>query len=190
MAGAFFVATAFRVFLPRVAELGHVQSQQAKMDPKMLYELALRWLHVVGACVLLGTGAGIAFFMLMAHLTRNAHVIAHTAGIVVLADTVFTATAVVAQPVTGILLAREVGWALTEGWVVLSLVLYVLTGLFWLPVVWIQIVLRDLARQAMAEGAALPKSYFRLFRIWFICGFPAFLAVMAILWLMLARPAF
>jgi uncharacterized membrane protein len=154
----------------------------------MLYELVLRWLHVAGACVLFGTGAGIAFFMLMAHLSRDPPAIAHTAGVVVLADALFTATAVVAQPVTGVLLARHLGWPLTEGWIALSLVLYVLTGLFWLPVVWIQIVLRDLARSSVAEGTALPARYFRLFRMWVLCGIPAFAAVSVILWLMLARP--
>ncbi|WP_425072196.1 DUF2269 family protein [Sagittula sp. S175] len=152
-------------------------------------EEILRWLHVIGATVLFGTGAGIAFFMLMAHLSRDARIIAHTAGTVVLADTLFTATAVIAQPVTGYLLAREIGWPLTEGWLALSLVLYVLTGLFWLPVVWIQIRLRDLARAARDSGQPLPERYFRLFRIWFICGFPAFFAVAAILWLMLTRPS-
>ena len=144
---------------------------------------------MVGACVLLGTGAGIAFFMLVAHRTREARLIAHVAGTVVLADTVFTATAVVLQPVTGALLAWRLGWSLTEGWVLLSLALYGVTGLFWLPVVVIQIRLRDLARRAAAAGTALPPAYHRLFRLWFACGFPAFGAVLAILWLMLARPA-
>lgn len=153
-------------------------------------ELLVRWLHVIGACVLLGTGAGIAFFMLMAHRTRNPAIIAHTASIVVIADTVFTATAVVAQPITGIVLAQMVGWPLTQGWIVHSLALYVVVGAFWLPVVWIQIRLRNLARQAHRDAAPLPAAYDRLFRIWFACGIPAFACVLAILWLMLARPDF
>ena len=94
-------------------------------------------LHVIGAAVLLGTGAGIAFFMVMAVRDGDPRLISHVGGTVVLADTLFTATAVVAQPVTGYLLAREVGWSLSEGWIVVSLGLYVVTGLFWLPVVWI-----------------------------------------------------
>ncbi|MFZ2099359.1 MAG: DUF2269 domain-containing protein [Oricola sp.] len=154
----------------------------------MEYELILRWLHVIGACVLLGTGAGIAFFMVMAVRTGKPALIAHVAATVVIADALFTATAVIAQPVTGYLLALKVGWPLTQGWVALSLVLYVVTGVFWLPVVWIQIRLRDLARQAAVEGAALPDAFHRLYRIWFACGFPAFAAVIAIVWLMLARP--
>ena len=153
------------------------------------WEILLRMAHVIGAMVLFGTGAGIAFFMLMAHRSGDARVIAHVAGVVVLADTIFTATAVIAQPVTGVLLARATGWPLTEGWIVLSLILYGVTGAFWLPVVWIQLRLRDMARAAQATGTALPPRYFRLFRIWFACGFPAFFAVGAILWLMLARPA-
>lgn len=154
----------------------------------MDWDMALRWMHVAGAAVLFGTGAGIAFFMVMAHRTRNAHLIAHTAGVVVVADTLFTATAVLAQPVTGILLAHRLGWDLTEGWIIASLGLYVLTGVFWLPVVWIQIQMRDLARTAALTDASLPARYHRLFKIWFLCGFPAFFAVATILWLMLARP--
>jgi uncharacterized membrane protein len=149
----------------------------------------LRWLHVIGATVLLGTGAGIAFFMLMAHRTRQPALVAHVAGTVVVADLLFTATAVVAQPLTGLGLALLVGWPLTEGWLLVSLALYVLTGLFWLPVVWIQLRMRDLARAAAREGLPLPGEYHRLFRIWFACGIPAFLAVLAILWLMLAKPS-
>jgi uncharacterized membrane protein len=150
----------------------------------------LRWLHGIGATVLLGTGAGIAFFMLMAHRTRQPALVAHVAGTVVVADLLFTATAVIAQPLTGLGLALLVGWPLTEGWLLVSLALYVLTGLFWLPVVWIQLRMRDLARAAAREGLPLPGQYHRLFRIWFACGIPAFLAVLAILWLMLAKPSF
>lgn len=149
----------------------------------------LRWLHVIGAAVLLGTGAGIAFFMLMAHRTNQPALVAHVAGVVVLADFLFTATAVVAQPLTGIGLAALVGWPLTEGWLLLSISLYVLAGLFWLPVVRIQLRMRDLARAAASAGESLPEGYHRLFRIWFACGIPAFLAVLVIIWLMLARPS-
>jgi uncharacterized membrane protein len=155
----------------------------------MLWVDLLRWLHLIGATVLLGTGAGIAFFMVMAVRTRQAALIAHVAGVVVLADMVFTATAVLAQPVTGILLALALGWPLTEGWIVAALALYVVVGAFWLPVVWIQMRLRNIARACVVTGAPLPASFDRLYRIWFAFGFPAFIAVLAILWLMLTRPA-
>ncbi len=150
--------------------------------------LIVKLAHVIGATVLLGTGAGIAFFMLMAHRTGDARIIAHTAAVVVIADTVFTATAVVVQPITGAALAMLAGYPIWRGWIALSLALYVFTGAFWLPVVWIQIRMRDLARAAAAQGAALPGAYHRLWRAWFACGFPAFGAVLAILWLMIAKP--
>ena len=151
-------------------------------------EELLRLVHVIGATVLFGTGAGIAFFMVMAHRSRDPKIIAHVAGTVVVADMLFTATAVVLQPVTGAWLAHAVGWPLSEGWIVLSLALYVVTGLFWLPVVFIQIRLRDLARAAALAGQPLPDRYFRLYRVWFALGFPAFASVLCIFWLMLARP--
>lgn len=154
----------------------------------MTAHLALKYVHIIGAVVLLGTGAGIAFFMLMANRTGNAAVIAAVARIVVVADFLFTATAVAAQPITGVLLAWTMGYALDESWIVLSILLYLVTGAFWLPVVWMQTRMRDLAAAAAREGQPLPEAYHRLFRLWYYCGFPAFAAVLAIFWLMTAKP--
>ena len=155
-----------------------------------LYYFVLQYVHIIGAAVLLGTGAGIAFFMLRAHLTRDAFVIAGVARIVVTADFVFTATAVVVQPVTGYLLAKSLGYAIFDGWIALSLILYAVTGAFWIPVVFMQIRMRNLAEAAVREGTALPAAYHRLFWTWFAFGFPAFAAVLGILWLMTSRPMF
>jgi uncharacterized membrane protein len=149
----------------------------------------LKFLHVIGACVLLGTGAGIAFFMMIAHRTGNAATIAAVARIVVLADFLFTATAVVVQPMTGVALAWDAGYGLTERWIIWSVLLYVLTGVFWLPVVWMQMEMRKLATKATEEGTDLPQRYFTLFRTWFAFGFPAFAAVLGIIWLMITRPS-
>jgi uncharacterized membrane protein len=148
----------------------------------------LKFLHIIGATILLGTGAGIAFFMLVAHLTGIPAVIAAVARIVVIADFLFTATAVVAQPVTGVLLARWIGYSLLEGWIIVSIALYLITGAFWLPVVWMQMRMRDLANAAVSKGTPLPRMYHRLFWWWFAFGFPAFTAVIGIFWLMIARP--
>lgn len=151
--------------------------------------LALRWAHVIGACVLIGTGAGIAFFMVMAHRTREPQVIAHTARIVVIADMLFTASAVVVQPVTGVMLAAGLGWPFQTPWLVTSIALYLFIGAFWLPVVWMQVRMRDLATEAVRSGSPLPRLYYRLYAWWFAFGFPAFGAILVIVWLMLARPA-
>jgi len=150
--------------------------------------LALKLAHIVGACVLFGTGIGIAFFMWMAHRTANAAFIAATARTVIIADAVFTATAVVVQPVTGAALAWVMGFSLIEPWIVASFVLYLLVGACWLPVVLIQMALRDLARAARDSGEPLPARYHRLFRVWFILGWPAFAGVIAIFVLMIAKP--
>lgn len=145
-------------------------------------------LHVLGACVLIGTGSGIAFFMLMTHRTQDPASIAHTASIVVIADMLFTATAAIAQPITGFALAHYIGWPLSEGWIVLSLALYMFIGLLWLPVVRIQAQMRDEARGSAENNAPLTPRYFRLYRIWFACGIPAFVAIILLLWLMIAKP--
>ena len=150
--------------------------------------LALKLIHVLGAAMLFGTGLGIAYFMWMAHRTHDAAMIAGTARIVVIADSIFTASAVIVQPVSGALLAWTLGYRLGEPWIIASLALYVLVGLCWLPVVWIQLQLRNLAVAAAREGRALPERYHRLFRVWFWLGWPAFLGVLAIFALMIFKP--
>lgn len=142
----------------------------------------------MGATVIFGTGSGIAFFMLMAHRSRDARFIAGTARVVVIADMLFTATAVVLQPITGYLLMRTTGLGFSESWIIVSLLLYLVAGLFWLPVVWIQARMRDLAQAAADAGDPLPADYQRLFRVWFLFGFPGFGAVLAIMFLMVAKP--
>lgn len=148
----------------------------------------LKLAHLVGAAVLLGTGAGIAFFMLMADRTGEPATIHRVARMVVLADALFTATAVIAQPVTGAMLAHALGYSLTEGWIAKSLGLYGLVGVCWLPVVWIQLQVRDMAAQAVEAGTEMPSRYHRLMRVWFWLGWPAFAGVIAIYWLMIVKP--
>ena len=155
----------------------------------MDYIYLLKLIHVLGASVLFGTGVGIAFFMLMAHRTGHAGVIAVTARFVVIADFIFTATAVVVQPVSGFALAWAIGLSpLREPWIVVSILIYILVGLCWLPVVFIQMRMRDLANEAAINGKPLPDRYRRLFRIWFALGWPAFAGVIAIFVLMIWQP--
>ena len=153
----------------------------------MLYFI-VKYLHVLGAIVVLGSGTGIAFFMLMAHRSRDPAFIARTAATVVIADMLFTLTAVVLQPVTGGLLMALSGTTLAERWLVSSLGLYAVAGLFWIPVIFMQIEMRNLARVALAQRQPLPPRYFELFRRWFGFGIPGFGSVMLILWLMVAKP--
>ena len=150
--------------------------------------LTLKLIHILGSAVLFGTGLGIAFFMWMANRSRDPAAIADTARIVVIADVLFTATAVVVQPVTGFAMMLLVGFTPWHFWIAASLALYVLVGLCWLPVVWIQLQLRNLAAAAARDGTALPERYHRLFRVWFWLGWPAFLGVIAIFALMIWKP--
>lgn len=147
----------------------------------------LKTIHVLSGAVLFGTGLGIAFFMLMAHRTGDARIIAKVGRMVVLADLLFTASAVVVQPVSGVLLASVEGFRLTEHWLLAAYVLYVVVGACWLPVVWIQLRMTRLA--AAAGSSKPPAEYDRLFRLWFILGWPAFAGVVAIYLLMIAKPA-
>ena len=149
---------------------------------------ALKFIHILAAAVLFGTGLGIAFFTWMAHRTGDVATIAAVAPVVVVADAVFIATAVIVQPVSGVLLAWSIGYSLLDGWIAASLILYVLVGVCWLPVVGIQIRMRDLARAALKNTAPLPSEYRRLYVIWFWLGWPAFAGVLAIFALMIWKP--
>jgi uncharacterized membrane protein len=150
--------------------------------------LLVKWLHIVSSTVLFGTGAGIAFFFMRAQRSGDSRIIAAVGRDVVLADIVFTATAVVLQPVTGIALALMVGYPLSTPWLVLSMVLYGLVGCCWLPVVWLQVRMRDLAIDAAAHSLPVPALYQLYYRWWSALGWPAFLGVLAIFYLMVAKP--
>jgi uncharacterized membrane protein len=154
----------------------------------MTFYFLVKYLHVLGAIVILGTGSGIAFFMLMAHISRDAAFIARTVATVVTADMLFTLTAVILQPVTGGILMELSATSPAEAWLATSLVLYVVAGLFWVPVIFMQMEMRNLARVAAEKSQPLPPRYFALFRRWFCFGIPGFGSVMIILWLMIAKP--
>ena len=149
----------------------------------------LKLVHVLSAAVLFGTGAGIAFFMVRARRTRDPSIAAAVGRMVVLADFLFTATAVVVQPVSGLALIRLQGYALDETWLLASCALFLLVGVCWLPVVWIQQRLVRLAAEAAAADQPLPEAYHRLYRIWFALGWPAFAGVIGIYVLMISRPS-
>jgi uncharacterized membrane protein len=151
--------------------------------------LAVKWLHILASTLLFGTGLGIAFFMWMAHLRGDAKHIAATARIVVIADTCFTAPAVITQLVTGLWLANFLGVPLLHSWLSVALLLFVLVGACWLPVLWLQVSARDFARTAVERGEPLPRAYYTAMRWWFWLGWPAFISVMMILWVMVAKPA-
>lgn len=152
-----------------------------------VYEWVL-WVHILSSTLLFGTGLGTAFHGWMAQRSGELRAIVVVSRNVVIADWLFTAPAVVVQPVTGAWLAWQAGVSFTTGWLPLALGLYVLTGACWLPVVWLQIRMHRLASAALLTGGSLPPLYFRYARWWFILGWPAFIAVIAIFYLMVFQP--
>ncbi len=155
------------------------------MDPYLL----AKWLHILSATVLFGTGIGTAFQMVWAMRTGRVETIHSVASGVVVADWVFTTPAGLIQPATGIWLADLSGHSLTAPWLLATYALYALAFCCWLPVVGLQIRIRDMAAQALATGTPLPVEALRAYRIWFALGWPAFLALMLVFWLMIAKPA-
>ena len=154
----------------------------------MFDPLLLKWIHILSMVVLFGTGLGTAFHGLASNLSGNVQAMAVGNRNVVVADWIFTTPAALIQLLTGVLLAREMGWSFTEGWLLWSVALYGLAGACWLPVVWLQIRMRRMAEDAADSGRPLPHDYRRCFGIWFALGWPAFTAMVGILWLMIYKP--
>lgn len=153
----------------------------------MSYEF-LKWLHILSAFLLFGTGLGSAFYKFMADLNGDVAVLAVVNRHVVLADWLFTTPTVIVQPITGWLLLDALGYELSTPWAVASFLLYGLAGICWLPVVWLQIRMRDMAGAALQSGSALPNAYWRYQRAWFVLGWPAFFALVVAVWLMVGKP--
>ncbi len=151
--------------------------------------VTVKWLHILSSTLLFGTGIGSAFYMLCATLQRDPRVVYSVVRYVVIADWLFTATSVVVQPLTGVHLAHLMGLPLTSRWLAWSFALYFVAGACWLPVVWLQIRMRKLARHAMETESALPQQFWTYFRVWVMLGIPAFLALVVVFYLMVAKPA-
>lgn len=146
----------------------------------------VKTLHILSATVLFGTGLGTAFFMWRANLTGDVRVIASVAKQVVLADWLFTTPTVIFQPLSGVWLVYAAGhpWS---GWVSYSLGLYLLAAACWLPVVWLQLRMRDMAMNASMRNQVLPARYWRYERTWFWLGVPAFLSMVGVFFLMVLK---
>lgn len=150
--------------------------------------LLVKWLHIVSSTILFGTGIGSAFYMLMTSLTKDARATATVVRFVVIADWIFTTPTIVLQPLTGFYLIYLAGFPLSSNWIVWSIILYFFAGACWLPVVWIQIQMKKLADSAVATESPLPMQYWRYLKVWVLLGIPAFVALMVVFYLMVAKP--
>jgi len=150
--------------------------------------LIIRTLHVISSTILFGTGIGIAFFMLRSHFTHDVSEKLYAARGTVLADYIFTLPAVIVQPATGLWLIWQGGYEWTELWLTMTYVIYIIAGACWLPVVWIQIQLKNILIKSAAEGTKLPARYYTLFKIWFVLGWPAFVGLAIVFFLMVLKP--
>ena len=150
--------------------------------------ILVKWLHILSSTILFGTGIGSAYYMFFISLTGDARAVARVIGLVVVADWIFTSTTIIIQPATGLLLAHLAQIPLTSRWIVWSILLYFVAGACWIPVVLIQIRMRRLAEAAAADAAPLTAAYQRLFRWWAALGVPAFVSLVVVFYLMVAKP--
>lgn len=150
--------------------------------------VVVKWLHILSSTLLFGTGLGSAYYMFFASQTREPKVIATVAGLVVWADWIFTSTTIIFQPLSGLYMAHLAGMPRSSRWLVWSVILYLLTGVCWLPVVWMQIRMRDMARHAAGASQPLPAQYWRYLTAWTFLGIPAFLSLVVVFYLMVAKP--
>ena len=150
--------------------------------------LIVKWLHILSSTFLFGTGIGSAFYMLFTSLSGDTRALAVVTRYVVIADWVFTTPTIVLQPLTGFYLMHLAGFPLTTPWILHSLGLYFLAGACWLPVVWMQIRMRDMARVAASSGRELPPLYWRYMRAWVALGIIAFVSLVVVFYLMVAQP--
>lgn len=148
----------------------------------------IKVLHVVSSTILFGTGLGIAFFMFRSRFTESVEEKHYAVRTTVLADYLFTAPAVCIQPITGLWLVWQGGFDWTDLWLLATYIIYVIAGVCWLPVVWLQIKMKSMLAHALESGEALPKSYETLFRLWFILGWPAFIGLVIVFFLMVIKP--
>jgi uncharacterized membrane protein len=151
--------------------------------------LIVKWIHILSSTLLFGTGLGSAFYMFFASRTRDPQVIAVVVRYVVIADWLFTTPTVILQPLSGFYMIHLAGYPLTSRWIWWSIVLFLVAGAAWLPVVWMQIRMREMAREAARAGGPLPGKYWSFMRAWVSLGVVAFVALVVVFYLMVMKPA-
>ena len=151
--------------------------------------LIIKWLHILSGTVLFGTGIGIAFFKWITDRSGDVRAIRIVTERTVLADWIFTTPAVILQPITGLALAHLANYPILDGWIFHTFCLYLLAGCCWIPVVWLQIRMRDMARAADKANTRLPQQYWLYARVWLWLGIPAFGALIIVYGLMVFKPA-
>lgn len=152
--------------------------------------LIIKYFHIISMVLLFGTGLGSAFYKWMADKSGDLNHIAITNRHVVLADWLFTTPTVIIQPLTGLWMLYLSQLPLTTPWVMTSLILFAIAGVCWLPVVWMQIQMRNMANIAVENQAELPELYWKYTRRWFWLGVPAFIAMVLVVLLMVLKPYF
>lgn len=155
----------------------------------MDWYLAVKVTHIISSTILFGTGIGIAFFMFRSRFSDNLHERLYAASNTVMADYLFTLPAVIVQPLSGVWLVWMGGYNWTDKWLIWTYVLYILAGMCWLPVVWIQHRLKTQVSEAMQSSSELPVSHHRLFSYWMLLGIPAFTSLVIVFFLMVYKPA-
>ncbi len=150
---------------------------------------AIKTLHILSSTILFGTGIGIAFFMFRSAFTKDLHEKFYAAKNTALADYMFTLPAVIIQPLSGVALVHMGGFAWNDFWLTTTYAIYLIAGLCWIPVVWIQIQLKNMVMDSINNKTELPARYHRFFKIWFLLGWPAFAGLLIIFYLMVAKPA-
>lgn len=150
--------------------------------------LWLKLIHIISSTILFGTGIGTACNMYLAHQTRDTHIIATTARYVVFADWVFTTTSGIVQPITGFWMIYLAGYSLTSFWIWGSVLGYLIAACCWFPVVYLQIKMRNAALTSLKQNTPLPPLYFRYFKYWFCLGWPAFISLLIVFYLMTFKP--
>lgn len=149
--------------------------------------VVLKWVHVLSSTILFGAGVGSAFHLFASTLRRQVDGIAASTRNVVVADWLLTTPTAILQPVTGLWLVHELSLPFSTPWVAWSLALYAVAIACWLPVVWIQIRMRDVMAEAARANGPVPAAYDRYFHQWVVLGFGAFFAFLLVFWLMVAK---
>ncbi|MBV4533732.1 DUF2269 domain-containing protein [Pseudomonas sp. SWRI107] len=149
----------------------------------------LKYLHVIAAVFLFGFGMGSYLYLIAAHRTGDARVIAAVARMVVRFDAWITTPAGFVQLLTGFAMVRLTGMDWTVGWLLAALLIFFGVGALWLPVLMLQKRMQAMAAAAAGTHAALPAAYARLYRWWLWMGVAGFAGMFLMVLVMVSKQA-
>jgi uncharacterized membrane protein len=158
------------------------------IERSAMYYDAFKVVHLFGVIVFLGNIIVTGVWKALADQTRAPHVMAYAQRLVTLTDWIFTAGGVVLILIGAYGMAFTAGLDLRQTWLLWGQGLFIASGVIWVLILIPTQIVQAKQAHSFAAGGAVPESYWRHSRRWYVWGTLGTMTPLANLYVMVFKP--